>query len=230
MMTVEELKRKTDEELCALTEEMIEKIVMYNVADRGIQLVQKPTLIEEVSAMSPTNRFLQCKEIFGSLLFPDMDSYQKAMELLRTLHIKKLSGHYKYNANVFTSATVDDYGNDTVGIKEVEAYSVEEYDSVSDLVKANTEIKKKNEYASKMYDKFMSEVSDVRMDIMGIISDAKERSYELETAERLFKTYMDLAEGNYGIAMRFYVKAEGGDRRLVSHIEKLYGKDVEVAE
>jgi hypothetical protein len=230
-MLIEELEKLLDDKLIELTEEDIERIVMFNIADRGIYIEMQPFYEILANIKNPTHSFYRCA-LFGSLLFPDAKSFEEMRQFAVDHGIKREGIDYHFDNNcVFLDFEQDEWGNRLEKPLSMNSYYSEgEYVDLSEVLSKNKKIEEGNKLKSEKYNKYLAEKNNIKKEVEDIIDGAHRRIRDKKQEEEKFKMYLQIAENNYDIAMAFYMKANDGKEDMKKHIDHVYGKDLTVPE
>jgi hypothetical protein len=230
-MLIEELEKMKDEELIALTEEDIERIVMYNIADQGIPIEIEPQYEPLDNVKQPSHSFYK-SGLFANLLFPSAGAVESMNKLAVELGLKREGYEYSFDHNpVFLDFEKNEWGNiQENSVVTNNYYSKGEYVDLSVVLAKNKRIGESNKNKREKYEKYVSSINGIRGDIECIIQEAHSRIYTKKQEEEKFKTYVEISKGDYDIAMAFYMKANGNDADMKKHIDIVYGRYVPVCE
>jgi hypothetical protein len=227
-MLISELEKMSDEKLVELTEEDIERIVMFNIADLGVPIELEPQYEVLNNIKQPLNKFYET-ELFENLLFPNADSVEAMSKLARDLGVVRKATYYKYNSNpIFVDlkhGACDDEPREKP-VKLFMCYSLEEYKIMADELAENKRIDTANKAKQAKYDKYLTAKRNLQYTIQNIIDDAARSIWHKKQEEEKFKTYLQIAKGDYDMAMAFYMKANSNDPDLKKHIDSVYCKQV----
>lgn len=229
-MLISELEKLSDEKLVELTEEDIDRIVMFNIADQGICIELEPVYDALENVKKPSNSFYK-STCFGSLLFPSAEVFSEMKQFAVDHGIKREGIEYHFgHTPVFLDFEQSEWGNKAENSLIMGSYySNKEYDETSHILSKNKKIEDKNKEKKERYDKYLSAKTSIKCEIDSFIGEAHSRIYDKKREEEKFKTYLSIAEGNYNVAMAFYMKANNGKEDMKNHIDHVYGKDLPVA-
>jgi hypothetical protein len=186
----------TNEEKVDLTTEQVNYYAKMDCANRGIIIPQKP--ISELQQVAPpTQKYYQVG--YESFVFETDKEAQDYIDAKnKALKVKCIGGGYD-SKNQYTSGRDNNYND----FKSIILYTREEAESIKEIVKANTEATKEwNEYNNSL-----KEYNDIVSGMWDEIGDIKYTNSRKEYYNKVYKDYLDLAEGDNKIAYTFFSKA-----------------------
>ena len=171
----------TDQEILALTEEDVQKLIKLRMMEEGIKIMDKPK-IPELFEIEPAD--IQYFSI------PLLDGFAFTDKFL------KKSEKYKFN------------GNSDFDIISGWAYSDELYAKISNFAAQNKVMKEQAAKDQKEYDEKMQEASGIISEISGWVKEVKVKYERLNRLTYKFATdYYPLSDHNEDMAMKFMAKA-----------------------
>ena len=212
------------QEIIALSEETLKRMVDYRCAEDGIPILECPTAPDEpametdqvayqVEGLTVTDRELAGK--LSLLLVDNKDGFFKVN------YDYKLGSKYQY-----LELVRNDYRGEAFGsINKITVYS---RDTINAQATALADYKiKKDQYNkdSENYKKWSSERTGIVNEIYGVYNEHVGAERNLEHARREFERYLELAGGDLAIAFRFYDKAYKPNPWTSYHLRKLAGMD-----
>lgn len=202
----------TEQEILALTEEDIQKLIKLRMMQKGIRIMDKPK-VPELFEVEPADLKVYKIPFLEGYAFTDMKEAQAISDALsKTKTIKrvnydwsKLGSDYKYLEDIKR----EDYNSDDkFGIKTGLAYSTELYAKISDFAAQNKAMKEQAEKDQKEYDEHMKQASDIITECRERVSEVRNKYDRLQTLTQKFAAdYYPLSDNNEDMAMKFMVKA-----------------------
>ena len=195
----------TDQEILALTEEDVQKLIKLRMMEEGIKIMDKPK-IPELFEIEPAD--IQYFSI------PLLDGFAtKVAEILKSAKSlrkvdydwNKLGSDYKF---LKKSEKYKFNGNSDFDIISGWAYSDELYAKISNFAAQNKVMKEQAAKDQKEYDEKMQEASGIISEISGWVKEVKVKYERLNRLTYKFATdYYPLSDHNEDMAMKFMAKA-----------------------
>lgn len=221
-MHVKPIDELTDEELLALTSEQIEKRVKLRMAEDGVPIYPAPDKPELIDVEPPKSKFFTFAKVFNEILFPSVEDLRKVVDLMREMGCERKVKDWnepigRHEPNIIKAS----YGSeDEFDIKSEELYSADEYlKSKASLVENK---KRETDYESelKTVNNSKKAAQGIRDEIMEPIQEAETRKYQYERADLQFSGYMELAEEDATVALKFYIKANSPEEHVEDYLRE----------
>ena len=198
----------TEEEILALTEEDVQKMIKLRMMEEGIKIMDKPK-IPELFEIEPADIQYFSIPLLDGFAFTDINEATKVAEILKSAKslrkvdydgsdykFLKKSERYKFN------------GNSDFDIISGWAYSDELYAKISNFAAQNKVMKEQAAKDQKEYDEKMQEASGIISEISGWVKEVKVKYERLNRLTYKFATdYYPLSDHNEDMAMKFMAKA-----------------------
>jgi hypothetical protein len=205
----------SEQEILALTDEQIDTMIKYRMAEEGIKILSKPDQ-PNYTIIPPKDNTLYKTKGF-TFVFVTLSTAQMFADLVKDykseLHIKDWDKEYlkKYNP--------DNYDFKELGtVQSEEIYSKELSIKIKDDISYNEKLKKE-------YDALMDEYKQADSDKKDVYREVWEKYYEVlnkytnfNSMLHQYKAYLVLAEDNADIAMNFLKKAYTIDEETEQYI------------
>ena len=197
----------TEQEILALTEEDVQKLIKLRMMEEGIKIMDKPE-VPELFEIEPADLKVFTIPFFEGYAFTDMEEANAVAEALRNAKTlrkveydwNKLGSDYKYLVKK------DKYNYSIKPDFEVNCgfvYSSELYEKISNFAAQNKVMKEQAEYDEKM-----QEASGIISEISGRVKEVKVKYERLNRLTYKFATdYYPLSDHNEDMAMKFMAKA-----------------------
>jgi len=193
----------TEEEILALTDEQINKLIDYECALEGAPMLPpdpgpKPTKDipkPDAQAYAVAGFYVTDAEHAGRILAALNSGTLYATEYGRSSSIRYLS-----------PITNDSYQTPKMELKAF--HSAELWDSIKDDQSAFGELEKEWERRKKEYNKAVEERSKLTESVWEHVGDLRSHAWQREQIRDEFKRYLDLAENNNKIALAFLKKVK----------------------
>lgn len=196
----EHWKSLTDEELAALTEEQIERYIDLACAQRGIRLLPPEPKKPELTA-EPLPDVTLFK--VGSWYFTDENEARALLDLLyksTSMVDKEWTEVGKYRLS--KDSPLESWN--APKLERSSAYSRSLYAEYEAIFEKNEREREAYEAKRKEYDEILRQRAEVESEILTAIQDAVARINKRERLQKEFQRYLDLAEGDRRVAMRFF--------------------------
>ena len=191
----------TDQEILALTEEDVQKLIKLRMMEEGIKIMDKPK-IPELFEIEPADI-----QYFSIPLLDGFAEILKSAKSLRKVDYdwNKLGSDYKF---LKKSEKYKFNGNSDFDIISGWAYSDELYAKISNFAAQNKVMKEQAAKDQKEYDEKMQEASGIISEISGWVKEVKVKYERLNRLTYKFATdYYPLSDHNEDMAMKFMAKA-----------------------
>lgn len=217
MIDKRSIEDMNDDELLALTEEQIERLVKLEMAKEGIPIYPIPDAPEYLDVEDPDGEFFSFR-LFDGVVFPTAEGIRDVVNLMKALGCERLVREYgepgaQHLPNILKSRYSDD---DDFEIKSEKLFSADGYLRNKGILKENEKRRKAYENELSTISKSKKDAQKIRDSIWGPIREAKTRKIDCERADIQFAEYLDLAENDAEQAWKFFDKANGPEE----HVEK----------
>lgn len=201
----------TDQEILALTEEDVQKLIKLRMMEEGIKIMDKPK-IPELFEIEPADIQYFSIPLLDGFAFTDINEATKVAEILKSAKSlrkvdydwNKLGSDYKFLKRVRNTSL----GNSDFDIISGWAYSDELYAKISNFAAQNKVMKEQAAKDQKEYDEKMQEASGIISEISGWVKEVKVKYERLNRLTYKFATdYYPLSDHNEDMAMKFMAKA-----------------------
>jgi hypothetical protein len=200
----------THEEIVALTNEDIDRLIKVAMAEAGIPILDEPEM-PKASSLPKEDMQVFTASCIGQLGFLNKDECQEVLDaIVRATSRVRFDHDYSLGCNKVYPGFSTDY-SDGEGHADIKAVSGR---SLSQLryVRTSLEDKKKAEKdytaAVAAHRQANTDAADIRREILDVHSWHLAVDYRRGHLQRKFAQYLDLAEGNAEIALRFLAKVE----------------------
>ena len=203
----------TEQEILALTEEDVQKMIKLRMMEEGIKIMDKPK-IPELFEIEPADIQYFSIPLLDGFAFTDINEATKVAEILKSAKSlrkvdydwNKLGSDYKF---LKKSERYKFNGNSDFDIISGWAYSDELYAKISNFAAQNKVMKEQAAKDQKEYDEKMQEASGIISEISGWVKGGvKVKSERLNRLTYKFATdYYPLSDHNEDMAMKFMAKA-----------------------
>ena len=196
----------TEQEILALTEEDVQKLIKLRMMEEGIKIMDKPK-IPELFEIEPADIQYFSIPLLDGFAFTDINEATKVAEILKSAKSlrkvdydwNKLGSDYKFLKNS------EKYKFDIISGW---AYSDELYAKISSFAAQNKVMKEQAAKDRKEYDEKMQEASGIISKISGRVKEVKVKYERLNRLTYKFATdYYPLSDHNEDMAMKFMAKA-----------------------
>lgn len=191
----------TEQEILALTEEDVQKMIKLRMMEEGIKIMDKPK-IPELFEIEPADIQYFSIPLLDGFAFTDINEATKVAEILKSAKSlrkvdydwNKLGSDYKF---LKKSERYKFNGNSDFDIISGWAYSDELYAKISNFAAQNKVMKEQAAKDQKEYDEKMQEASGIISEISGWVKEVKVKATD----------YYPLSDHNEDMAMKFMAKA-----------------------
>lgn len=193
--------------LAAMTEAEVKRLIAIELAEHGIVPVEAP---EAFSLENAGIRQSEKAYKVGGLVFKrreDAELVVTTMDLLETGYDYSGAG-YSYKWLKPLEATVE----------TVCYYNEDEVRNAARQLKEFNARKEEYQLERDAYDEYLSNVSKQEATVWNAVREARQEEYKLRQAGELFKSYIDLADGDHDIAVNFFEKAYVGQDDILDAV------------
>lgn len=197
-----------EEGLLALTEEQTLKMVDYECALEGVPML--PPDPGPVPSLPELQADTQCYEV-SDVLVADPDHAARILSAIMSGPLYKTEyPRNNYELRYLVPLGQGDYNYPK--IKPVQYISPELWDKHKEHVTSLSVRKGEWDALKKAYDAAYKERDAIVKDVYERISDARQHAYDREQLRTEFTRYLELAEGNRSIALKFLEKVKDLDK------------------
>lgn len=209
---MKKINEMTEQEILALSEQDIQKMIKFCMMEEGIKIIDKPKE-PELFEIEPADKKVYIIPILSNYAFTDFAEAQKVSEALQNAKSfskveydwSKLGNKYQYLEKKDRYAY--QYPND-FGVNEAYVYSNELYANIVDYATQNEAMTKQVEADMKAYDDAYAAASEITLEIRDRVSEVREKAARLERLTQKFADdYYPLSDNNEGMAIKFMEKA-----------------------
>ena len=202
----------TEQEILALSEQDIQKMIKFRMMEEGIKIIDKPKK-PELFEIEPADKKVYIIPILSNYAFTDFAEAQKVSEALQNAKSfskveydwSKLGSDYQYleKRDRYTYQYPNDFG-----VNEAYVYSNELYANIVDYAAQNKAMAKQAEADMKAYDDAYAAASEITLKIRDRVSEVREKAARLERLTQKFAgDYYPLSDNNEDMAIKFMEKA-----------------------
>lgn len=229
------INEMTEQEIIALSDEDVQKMIKLRMMEEGIKLLDKPK-VPELFEIEPTDIQYFSIPLLEGFAFTNLEEATKVAETLKNAKSlrkvdydwNKLGSEYKY---LKKSERYKFNGNSDFDILPGWAYSNELYAKISSFAAQNKVMKEQAEKDLKEYEKQLSESAELIQEITGRVREVRNKYDRLETLSRKFATdYYPLSDNDEDMAMKFIAKAYTLNDEEQSFVRSNYKKHLQIEE
>ena len=223
------ISEMTEQEIIALSDEDVQKMIKLRMMEEGIKLLDKPK-VPELFEIEPADTQYFSIPLLDGFAFTDIEEATKVAEILKSAKSlrkvdydwNRLGSEYKY---LKKSERYKFNGNSDFDILSGWAYSNELYAKISNFAAQNKVMKEQAEKDKKEYEKQLSESAELVQEITERVREVRNKYDRLETLSCKFATdYYPLSDNNEDMAMKFMVKAYSLNDEEQSFVRSNYKK------
>lgn len=229
------INEMTEQEIIALSDEDVQKMIKLRMMEEGIKLLDKPK-VPELFEIEPADIQYFSIPLLEGFAFTNLEEATKVAETLKNAKSlrkvdydwNKLGSDYKY---LKKSERYKFNGNSDFDIISGWAYSNELYAKISSFAVQNKVMKEQAEKDEKEYEKRLSESAELIQEITGRVREVRNKYDRLETLSRKFAVdYYPLSDNDEDMAMKFMAKAYNLNDEEQSFIRSDYKKHLQIEE
>ena len=232
---MKKINEMTEQEIIALSNEDVQKMIKLRMMEEGIKLLDKPK-VPELFEIEPADIQYFSIPLLEGFAFTNIEEATKVAETLKNAKSlrkvdydwNKLGSDYKY---LKKSERYKFNGNSDFDIISGWAYSNELYAKISSFAVQNKVMKEQAEKDEKEYEKRLSESAELIQEITGRVREVRNKYDRLETLSRKFAVdYYPLSDNDEDMAMKFMAKAYNLNDEEQSFIRSDYKKHLQIEE
>jgi hypothetical protein len=206
------INEMTEQEILALTEEDVQKMIKLRMMEEGIKIMDKPK-IPELFEIEPADIQYFSIPLLDGFAFTDINEATKVAEILKSANSlrkvyydwDKLGSDYKF---LKKSRRYKFNGDSDFDIISGWAYSDKLYAKISSFAAQNKVMKEQAEKDQKEYENQLEESSGIVSEIWERVKEVKIKYERLERLAWKFATdYYPLSDNNEDMAIKFMSKA-----------------------
>lgn len=211
------ISEMNDEQLLALTDDEISKLIDYECALQGVPFL--PPHPGTMPVKPDTGKKITCYSI-NNVIVMDMKQAVKILEAINACELFTTTYQGSdYNNQYLERLTCESYSYPKIETKEY--IGAEQWDKVKADMTIYTKNKKQWDEINKAYTDALKERANITEEAYGYISDARNKRDAQDSLRSEFSRYLELAEDNPTVAMNFLVKARPITRDYPQLVEEL---------
>lgn len=196
------IDKMTDQEICDLTDEQVEKLIVIRCAEEGVRFMDEPPVMKTYGykSISPSHFFYYLEGLNIAVL--DQDDAIKIA--------KFLSGFDLYRTRYdFTVSNEKLYSKlDIINIKHTPMFDTKDEETYKSIKDKNDKIEAEYKDQLERYERNMKKMSKIRAEIWSKVIDVRNKIDHMNHLRFLFvKEYLPLVDHDTNTAMTFFKKA-----------------------
>lgn len=209
---MKKITEMTEQEILALTEEDVQKMIKFRMMEKGIKIMDKPKFPElfEIEPADLKVYIIPFLEGFAFLDIEEANAVSEALLNAKTLHKveydwNKMGSDYKYlvKKEKYTYSSSPDF---SVNLNFV--YTNELYNKISGFATQNKVMKEQARKDQEEYDALLRESSEIVSEICERVEEVRGKFDRLNRLAYKFATdYYPLSDHNEDMAIKFMAKA-----------------------
>lgn len=216
---MKQITELSEAEILQLTNEQINKMIQFKMAEAGIKILTKP--------VEPTYQELPAKtellyDVYG-ITYPFADKETAEMQGQSIQEVAKNMKNTNYVGGDYLHKKVsklDDSILKSIGkVTEAWFYSAENVIKVSEIMDANKMLKKEYETLLSEFKANETEADYIRVEIWDKFKQVHAKHNNMADMKHQYERYLDLAEGNKKIALNFLKKAYSIDEETEYYVQ-----------
>jgi hypothetical protein len=216
---MKQITELSEQEVLALTQEQLTRMVKLRMAEQGIKMIDEPT--------EPSYEVLPEKtEQWYSIKGCDYITQDKEFAETLGLILKKSAlkfGNYSYVGNDYThkvAKRLDDYAvNETGSVTINFYYNTSDAEKAKGITAKNKELKTNYGAELDLYKENQEAVDLIKLDIYSVYNEINKKYWQMDDMKRKYETYLDLADGNAKTAMKFLKNAYSIDEQTEYYVQ-----------
>lgn len=204
MKQITELNEK---EILALTDDQLENMVQYKMAEEGIKILEYPTKPE----FAPIPKKDDSAFKIGGVTYPIRN--KKAAEEIGAVMAKYVEYfvNESYNQKDYSIKylkPVDDYMTERLGKVEEEAYFKAETErKIAEDKATNKDVEQAYQVELNEYNDAYERRKEIEAFVYGIYNEIRNKYFDMDRLKAKYEQYLVLADGNEDTAMKFLKNA-----------------------
>lgn len=229
---MKKINEMTEQEILAMTEEDVQKLIKLHLMEQGIKLLEKPKK-PELFEIEPADIECYTIPLLDGFAFTNREEAEKVQEALRNATSlrkveydwNKFNGEYKY---LEKKKRYSYKGESDFAIQSMFVYSPELYNKIVDFVVQNKAMVEQVAKDQKEYDENLRNSADAISEIRQRVSDIRNKYARLDDLSRRFAVdYYPLSDNNEEMAIKFLEKAYSLTEEEKEYILNKYNKYLE---
>lgn len=229
---MKKINEMTEQEILAMTEEDVQKLIKLHLMEQGIKLLEKPKK-PELFEIEPADIECYTIPLLDGFAFTNREEAEKVQEALRNATSlrkveydwNKFNGEYKY---LEKKKRYSYKGESDFAIQSMFVYSPELYNKIVDFVVQNKAMVEQVEKDQQEYDENLKNSADAISEIRQRVSDIRNKYARLDDLSRRFAVdYYPLSDNNEEMAIKFLEKAYSLTEEEKEYILNKYNKYLE---
>lgn len=209
---MKKINEMNEQEILAMTEEDVQKLIKLHLMEQGIKLLDKPKQ-PELFEIEPADVECYTIPLLDGFAFTDREEAEKVQQALRNATSlrkieydwKKANDEYKY---LEKKKRYSYKGESDFAIHSMFVYSTELYNKIIDFVAKNKTMKEQSAKDKQEYENNLKNSKDAISEIRQRVSDIRNKYARLDDLARRFAVdYYPLSDNNEEMAIRFLEKA-----------------------
>lgn len=196
----------TQEEILALSDDDIDAMVKFKLASEGFKIPVAP----ELPPVQPTDTHLTgMKTVYecAGLAFTDKQDAVKVLEFFsQFLYLRKADYNYKASSHFYLADLAGYEAQEYREMKTKAVYPKSEVDAYIEELGKYEKAKKAWEVLNREYEEDVSAIKHVQEEIHDIVHNARVEKAAFDRDALKLAEYIKIAEGNFPLAERFFVK------------------------
>ena len=229
---MKKINEMTEQEILAMTEEDVQKLIKLHLMEQGIKLLEKPKK-PELFEIEPADIECYTIPLLDGFAFTNREEAEKVQEALRNATSlrkveydwNKFNGEYKY---LEKKKRYSYKGESDFAIQSMFVYSPELYNKIVDFVVQNKAMVEQVAKDQQEYDENLKNSADAISEIRKRVSDIRNKYARLDDLSRRFSVdYYPLSDNNEEMAIKFLEKAYSLTEEEKEYILNKYNKYLE---
>jgi len=207
----------TPEELVALTDEQIRRLIEIEVAFAAIKPVEIP--IEPTLEAAGITAGVIGYKIGESVFLDEKDALAvQALPVLKEAYAYNISYSHRWLEPAEHK------------VEKIAFYRQEDVLRIGAALKENEQRRTAYKDQKRQYEAFLEKTTDISNKIWGAVREAKEALDKIEAAKRAYRKYLELADGDHEIAVKFFRDAFKDEEELIkATLVTEYVENVQIA-
>lgn len=195
----------TEKEILALTDEQIARMIDLACVDEGVALL--PALPDEPTKPDHEPDLMLYKVEGSQVAYPKSEAAVEVVASMvkTTPYILDYVSHGRRNATYsYVAKPMPRSHHYYPKVSSTQVYSESMWDRIKDELDAYNGLKEQYDAAKKEYDSSLNDRKGISADIWGKIEKVRTHESNRNRHRREFQRYLDLADGNRSLALKFY--------------------------